>query len=61
METILSHRAYKEMISSHTESTPDKFSGLHSRQYNINSFYMNIHAEHTRKRFHPPWAYEEMI
>ncbi len=56
------HWAYEEMISSHTEQTPNKFSCMLSQRKNGNSYYMyNLcwaygeiilsHPEHTRKLF----------
>ncbi len=68
---FIAHWAYKERISSHTESTSNEFSRMLNQQQNINSFYSYIHAEHARKRFHHTlsiwydlnagWAYVEMI
>ncbi len=69
---FISHWAYGEMISSHTEHTPNEFSRMLSQQKNVNSFYMYRYAEHTGKWFYHTLsirgndvnagsAYEEMI
>ncbi len=72
---FIAYWAYKETISSHTESTPNKFSRMLNAQpvvKNIHSFYIYIHAEHTGKQIHRTlslrgndvnagWAYAEMI
>ncbi len=69
---FIAHWAYEEMISSHTEHTPNEFSRMLSQRKNVNSFYMYSYAEHTGKWFYHTlsirgndlnagWAYEEMI
>ncbi len=69
---FISHWAYGEMISSHTEHTPNEFSRMLSQRKNVNSFYMYSYAEHKGKWFYHTLsiqgndvnagsAYEEMI
>ncbi len=69
---FIAHWAYEETISSHTEHTPNEFSGMFSQRKNDNSFYMYRNAEHMGKWFYHTlsiqeydfnagWAYEEMI
>ncbi len=69
---FISHWAYGEMISSHTEHTPNEFSRMLSQRKNVNRFYIYRYAEHTGKWFYHTLsirgndvnggsAYEEMI
>jgi hypothetical protein len=69
---FIAHWAYEETISSHNEHATNEFSRMLNQRKNVNSFYMYINAEQTRKCFYRTlsirrndlnagWEYTQMI